>query len=34
MNDLDTATRLDLHLSTIQEEACMSVVSLLPQDEE
>ena len=34
MNDLDKATRLDLHLPTIQEDTCMSVVSLLPQDGE
>ena len=34
MNDLDKATHLDLHLPTIQEDACTSVVGLLPQDVE
>ena len=34
MNDLDKATCLELHLPTIQEDACMSVVGLLPQDRE
>ena len=32
MNDLDKATQLELHLPTIQEDACMSIVGLLPQD--
>ena len=34
MNDLDKAMCLDLHLPTIQEDMCTSVVSLLPQDGE
>ena len=34
MNNLEKATCLDLQLPTIQEDACMSVVGLLPQDEE
>ena len=33
MYDLDTATCLELHLPTIQED-CMSIVGLLPQDGE
>ena len=32
MNNVDKMTRLDIHLPTIQEDACMSVVGLLPQD--
>ena len=34
MNNLDKATHLDLHLPTIQEDMCMSIVGLLPQDGE
>ena len=31
---VDKLTRLELHLATIQEDACSSIVSLLPQDGE
>ena len=34
MNDLDKVIHVDPHLPTIQEDACTSVVSLLPQDRE
>ena len=34
MNNLDKATHLELHLPTIQEDVCTSIVSLPPQDGE